>query len=196
MTASWPAAVFDRLYASSPDPWGFRTSRYEAAKYRATLAALGRRRFRQAFEPGCSIGELTRLLAPRCAHLLATDLASAALAQARLANQRHGHVIFRQAQVPRDWPAGRRFDLIVFSEILYFLSPADLRRTARRAAASLRPDGLILLVNYTGRTNTPLTGQRAARGFAAAASLPAAGARKGRFRIDIVGCRKRHKPAN
>ena len=57
---------FQRLYDASSDPWQFRSSQYEQAKYRATIASLGTRRFRSGFEAGCSIGVLTRLLAERC----------------------------------------------------------------------------------------------------------------------------------
>ena len=75
---------FERLYAQSADPWDFEASPYEAAKYAATLAALPRPRYANAFELGCSIGVLTRALAPRCERLLATDVSEAALAQARV----------------------------------------------------------------------------------------------------------------
>jgi hypothetical protein len=33
MSLSWDAAVFDRLYAQSDDPWNFSGSAYEKAKY-------------------------------------------------------------------------------------------------------------------------------------------------------------------
>lgn len=56
---------------------------YEQSKYAATLDALPTTRFASAFEVNCSIGMLTRLLAIRCARLLAADVAEAALAQAR-----------------------------------------------------------------------------------------------------------------
>ena len=74
MTVSHDAEHFRRLYARSADPWGFRTSGYEQEKYRRTIATLGERRFRSGFEPGCSIGVLTRMLATRCDALLAADI--------------------------------------------------------------------------------------------------------------------------
>ena len=63
-----------RLYDESPDPWGFETSWYERRKYALTLASLPRERYTSAYEPGCSIGVLTRLLADRCDSLLASDI--------------------------------------------------------------------------------------------------------------------------
>ena len=83
MTASHDAEHFRRLYALSADPWAFRTSAYEQEKYRRTIAALGERRFRSGFEPGCSIGVLTRMLATRCDALLAADIVEEPLHSAR-----------------------------------------------------------------------------------------------------------------
>ncbi len=54
------AAFFEHLYRLSEDPWEFRSSSYEQAKYNITLAALSREHYAHAFEPGCSVGELTR----------------------------------------------------------------------------------------------------------------------------------------
>ncbi len=169
MTGSWDAATFDRLYASNPDPWDFHGSAYERAKYEATLAALPAR-CGDLLEVGCSIGVLTSRLAPRCDHLLALDFAAAALAQARATCAACGNVRFLQAGVPAGWPAGR-FDVILFSEVLYFLSPADIETTARRAAAALTPDGTVVLVNWTGPNDAPCTGDRAAELFIKASTL-------------------------
>jgi hypothetical protein len=77
MTGSRPAAHFERLYQTDPDPWGFKTSAYEQTKYRHTLSALAGRRFKSGLEFGCSIGILTRLLASRCDTILGRDIVEA-----------------------------------------------------------------------------------------------------------------------
>ena len=183
---SWPPEVFDRLYARDPDPWGFHTSQYERDKYAATLAALPPGRFAAGFEVGCSIGVLTRQLAARCDTLLAVDVAEAALAAARDNCAGLRHVGFRRLRIPREWPLGR-FDLIVLSEVLYFLGPEDLAATARCAVASLAPGGVALLVNWTGPTNSPCTGDEAAERFIAGAALtPALQRREARYRLDLL----------
>ena len=187
---SWPSEVFDRLYARDPDPWGFHTSPYEREKYAATLAALPSRRFGSAFEVGCSIGVLTRQLAPRCDALLAVDVAEAALAAARDACAGLEHVQLRRLRIPAEWPQGK-FDLILLSEVLYFLGPDDLAASARLAAASLSPGGVALLVNWTGPTNSPTTGDEAADTFIAEARLtPALQRREAQYRLDLL----RHAP--
>lgn len=185
---SWPPETFDRIYADSGDPWNFHTSTYEREKYAATLAALPAQRFAAGFEIGCSIGVLTRQLALRCDTLLAVDVAQAALDAARRNCAGLAQVWIGRLHVPGEWP-DQRFDLIVLSEVLYFLSPADVARTAERTAASLSPGGVALLVNWTGPTDSPCTGDEAAGLFmvaSVAALTPALQQRRPRYRLDLL----------
>lgn len=135
---------FADVYAASADPWGFTTRWYEERKYALTLAMLPRRRYADAFEPGCSIGVLTALLAPRCDRLLSCDVAPEALRQAR---RRSPGTRVERRMIPREWPDGR-FDLIVFSELLYYLGERDLRTVAELGAGSLNPGGHLLAVHW------------------------------------------------
>jgi SAM-dependent methyltransferase len=164
MTRSRGRAHFDRLYQANPDPWDYRTSAYEAAKYRHTLAALCDRRFASGLEVGCSIGVLTALLAERCDTLVAIDVVERALDAARGRNADRAWVRFACMQAPDAWPNGS-FDLIVLSEVLYFFVPADLDRVAGRVLSSLRPGGTVLLVNWLGDGGDPLSGEEAASHF-------------------------------
>lgn len=145
--ASLDQHYFDDFYSGREDPWGFASRWYEERKRALTLAILPRRRFTSAFEPGCSIGILTAELAPRCDALLATDIAAAPLEVARARLRHATHVRFEQRATPRDWPDGR-FDLIVLSEMAYYCSTPDLETLIRRAAASLTPDGVLLLCHW------------------------------------------------
>jgi predicted TPR repeat methyltransferase len=186
MTRSWGAETFDRLYAASDDPWRFETSAYEREKYAATLAALPPGRFAAAFEAGCSIGVLTRALADRCDRLLAVDVSEAALrlARARCFGQ---NVRFARMALPHDWPEHDRFDLMLFSEVLYFLDATDLRCLAERSRDSLANGGTVLLVNWTGETDTPTTGDAAAELFIAASGLAATRqSRAPGYRLDLL----------
>jgi predicted TPR repeat methyltransferase len=155
------ASHFQRLYDASPDPWKFRTSVYEQSKYQKTIASLGTRRFRSGFEVGCSIGVLTRLLAERCDRLLTVDIVDAPLSDALKACADQPWVRFEQKQVPDEWP-DECFDLIVLSEVLYFLSPADIAKVVDRVCATLHATGVVLLVNWRGRSGDPCTGDEAA----------------------------------
>lgn len=175
------ARYFEKMYAGNPDPWRFADSDYEREKYAATIAALPPRHFASALEVGCSIGVLTRLLAERCDMLLAIDVAETALARARDANP---GVRFERRYVPAEWPPGQ-FDLIVLSEVLYYLAKSDFRRTVALAVDALRPGGSILAVHYLGATDYPLTGDQAAEGLITESGLrPALQVRQALYRID------------
>jgi predicted TPR repeat methyltransferase len=163
-TASIPPDYFEALYDGGRDPWQFATSAYERDKYAATLAAIGPARIGRAWEVGCAIGVFTRALAPLCDSLLAVDVAESALVQARDRCADLPQVDLQQLRIPDEWPDGR-FDLIVFSEVLYYLVPADIRAAAWRSLLSLNAGGRIVLVHWTGETDYPVTGDDAARLF-------------------------------
>jgi SAM-dependent methyltransferase len=142
-----PPSYFEAMYAESPDPWGFTTRWYERRKYAMTVAALPRERYRRGFEPGCSIGVLTALLAERCEQLLATDIVPTAVETAKQRLARCEGVDVAGLAVPHDWPQGQ-FDLIVLSEIGYYLSADDLELMLDRVVASLEPGGTLVAVHW------------------------------------------------
>lgn len=143
----WGQSIFERLHASADDPWSVRSSRYEQNKRQQTLDALPAGRFERAFEPGCSIGELTAALADRCDELLAVDLSATAVRRARARTGALPNVSVQQHAVPDWWPADD-FDLIVLSEVCYFLDVKGLRQLLRQTLASLRPGGHVLLCDW------------------------------------------------
>ena len=169
--ASRKAAYFDAMYRADPDPWRFRTSDYEAAKYAATIAAIGDRHYRSGLEVGCSIGVLSRQVAPLCARFLGIDISEVPLAEARAQATGIPHARFACMAVPGNWP-DEQFDLILLSEVLYFLSEADIRVTADRVRGSLLPGGTVILVNWIGNPAPPQPGDVAAETFLARAGLP------------------------
>lgn len=141
------AEYFDRLYAGSADPWAISQGWYEERKRRVVEAVLPRERYRQAFEPGCGNGILTSRLARRCDHVLAWDGAQAAVASSRRTLADTANVEVRQARVPDWWPNGSA-DLIVISEIGYYLTHPDLSRLINRACASLEEGGTLIAVHW------------------------------------------------
>ncbi len=149
--ASYAAAdaegVFDAVHAGTDDPWQYTTSWYEHRKRSLTLAALPGLNYAAGLEIGCSIGTLSVELAQRCASFLAVDASSAALAHAarRLAHLPAART--RHLTVPQDWPDGR-FDLIVVSEVGYYLAPGELAELFERVEAALLPGGTLALCHW------------------------------------------------
>jgi hypothetical protein len=54
------------------------------------------------------------------------------------------------------------------SEVLYYLNEAELEALAERLHDTLLPGGEVIIVNWTGETDTALSGAQATRIFAAA----------------------------
>lgn len=157
-------SYFEALYAGDDDPWKFATSDYEARKYAATLSALPRPRYARALEIGCSIGVLTRALSARCDSLLATEPVARALDQARVRCADRDNVTFARMEAPGEWPRGR-FDLILLSEVVYYLTRAQIAALTNRIDESLAEDGQVELVHWVRETDYPLSGDDAVETF-------------------------------
>lgn len=140
---------FDALYAESDDPWGYDDRWYEKRKRSITLASLPRLSYRRAFEPGCSIGALTEQLAERCDSLLAADAALAAVEMARRRTEHLESVVIERRMVPREWPNGR-FDLIVLSELGYYLDRDHLAELLARCDDSAIAGTHLVAVHWLG----------------------------------------------
>jgi trans-aconitate methyltransferase len=135
------------MYEGSADPWDLAGRWYEERKYALTLASLPRRRYRSAFEPGCSVGVLSTRLAGRCTRLLATDRVPTAVKEATRRTRDLPQVEVQELTVPGQWPAGT-FDLIVLSEILYYFDDRELRTVLDRAVHSLEAGGTLITVHW------------------------------------------------
>jgi hypothetical protein len=125
------AADFEARYRDDADPWGYETSPYERDKYDATLAACGPGPFPRALELGSSIGVLSAQLAPRCRQLTTLDAAATAVTAARERLAAQPHVTPMLGVIPDDIPSGP-YDLVLASEILYYLEPDALAATFAR----------------------------------------------------------------
>lgn len=179
---------FKGMYATESDPWQFATSAYERDKYTATLAALPRARYASALEVGCSIGVFTHQLCPRCDTLLGLDVVPSVLDQARARCADCPNAIFKLSAVPGDWPDGK-FDLVLISEVAYYLDRPDLARLVGRVGNALLPEADIVLVHWTGVTHYPLSGDEAAEGFIAGArgfAQVLKQERTDKYRLDIL----------
>lgn len=146
-TGSAPVGRFADLY-SSGDPWS-TGSWYERRKRAVVAAVLPRERYRSGFEPGCGAGELTAVLAGRCDELRSSDPVPAAVARARAAVADRPGVQVDQAALPDGVPAGP-LDLVVFSEVLYYLDDATVASTLDRALAASAPGADVLTVHWRG----------------------------------------------
>ena len=144
-------AFFEQKYRACADPWNFASSPYEQQRYASILRALDFRRYRCAFEPGCSIGALTAPLAGLCDRVEAMDIAPTAVEQAR---QRCGHlpnVRVTCGALPHV-PFSGDFDLLLLSEIGYYFPADELHRIASYLLTRLTPGGCFLAAHWLGQS--------------------------------------------
>ncbi len=185
MKPTLPRAYFDELYQRDADPWHFATKDYEHQKYAVTLENLPRERYRNALELGGSIGVLTRLLAARADQLLSVDAAQIAVDAARARCADLANVEIERATLPDEFP-GRKFDLILMSEVGYYFALPDLKRLSERVLDALESGGDLMLVHYLPNVpDYPLTGDEVHEFFLQLPELEhLRGLRAERYRLD------------
>jgi SAM-dependent methyltransferase len=151
---------FERMYRTTADPWCFASNAYEQQRYSTILDFVPPSRFRNVFEPGCSIGELTVRLAERCQFVTAIDIAEAAVESARRRCQECNNVDVHRGSLPHDIPEDH-FDLIVLSEIGYYFEESELIELGSTLASRLEHGGELLAVHWIGDSSDHvLTGER------------------------------------
>lgn len=162
---AYSETYFDSLYSDSTDPWQYQTRWYEKRKRDMCLAVLPQAQYHNAIELGCGNGVFSELLARRCQALLSIDGNKNAveLAKQRLAQSSHVRVI--QGVIPHEllaldeallsaYPLSdlsvnqSSFDLIVISEILYYLSPTDIDRVIAWIEQNLAIGGTLLCCHW------------------------------------------------
>ncbi|AWF99265.1 PIG-L family deacetylase [Clavibacter michiganensis] len=141
------AERFDAAYARAEDPWRVTTRWYERRKRLATLAALPDERYGRALEIGCSIGVTTAGLAERVDELLAVDVAPTAVERARVRLADAPHVRLEVRDVGDDWPDGA-FDLVVMSEVGYYLDDAAFDRVLAALPGALGATGTLVACHW------------------------------------------------
>ena len=184
---SLPPSYFEQMYRDDPDPWGFETSDYEALKYKTTIDALPKARYHNALEIGGSIGVLTALLADKCDSLLSIDVSETAQKKAIARCRDLSQVRFKIAQIPQDFP-NESFDLILVSEVGYYLSWSDLKQTQQLILDRLEAGGHLLLVHWTlYAKDYPLTGDEVHDSFLQLDDTlkHLKGLRQERYRLDL-----------
>jgi SAM-dependent methyltransferase len=145
-------AFFEEKYRDKSDPWDFSDSEYEQRRYQAIIAALAHKHYSRAFEPGCSIGVLTELLAAICDFVEAIDLSQTAVARAqkRCAHLRNVDVLC--ASLPERMPV-TGIDLMVLSEIGYYFAADEWMRISSALIEPMPKGGTLLAAHWLGHSS-------------------------------------------
>lgn len=157
ITLSGFAAKFD----ADSDPWRTFDDPDEALKRQAILHAMGPGPWGRVLELAAGNGSNSAAIAPRALRLDATEATSSGTALvAKAIRSRSPRARAIRLAVPAHLPR-QRYDIIVIAELLYYLAPLAMRRTAQDAAAALKHRGLLVLAHH--RIDFPDFAQHAAR---------------------------------
>ncbi|MWV49137.1 methyltransferase domain-containing protein [Rathayibacter sp. VKM Ac-2803] len=140
-------SYFDELYARHEDPWGYTSRWYEERKRALTLASLPEQRYGSVLEIGASIGVLAEALAARADRLLAVDVSAAAVDRAARRLAALEHVRVEHHDITRGVPEGP-FDLVVLSEVGYYLGEPALEDALTGILDELAPGGDLVTVHW------------------------------------------------
>ncbi len=139
---SAPVERFAKLYREAEDPWHTADSWYERRKRSVLLAALPNEWYRRVLEPACGVGELTRELVHRADQVVAFDPVPEAVERARRAAPSAEILVAALPEIPGS------ADLVVLSEILYYLDDETLTATLDGVLAALEPGGDLVAVHW------------------------------------------------
>jgi SAM-dependent methyltransferase len=140
-------AGFENKFRANIDAWDYSHSPFERAKRGLLLRACGPLKHGRVLELGCAIGETTRELARLSLRLVAVDASPTALKEAARRIPRRQHIRFQRAILPGQMPRGP-FDVIVISELVYYLRAHHLNSLADRSFAALAPGGIAVVLNH------------------------------------------------
>lgn len=150
-----PKEYFEDLFEEDPDPWNY-TNAYEQLKYEQTLAMFPAEPINMALEIGCAEGHFTVQFAPKVGSLLATDVSQIALARSKERCAEHSNIQYQRLDLQAD-PIPGQFDLIMCSEMLYFMGDRpQLKAIARKLAEGLKPGGYLLTTHSNVLIDEPL----------------------------------------
>lgn len=145
-------ASFEAVYALKGDPWRYEISRYEQEKYRDTIANLPP--CSRVLEVGCAEGAFTQMLAQRAEDVTGVDISPTAVLRARKKCLKFENIRFLHLDIEFGELPFASFDLIVCSEVLYYLDdPGRIRKVGHKLTEHLEPGGHLVLVDRRIRSD-------------------------------------------
>jgi SAM-dependent methyltransferase len=150
---------FDHFFDEG-DPFGFDVHPEEQLKFDRTLEVCGDGPLGRVLELGCAVGTFTEVLAPRATDVLAIDVSQSAVDQVLRRLDGQDHVRAVAMAIPDEFP-DETFDLVIASDVLYYLPVPVLQRCVDRIEESLAPGGTFVSVHYVPRMGSVLNGEEA-----------------------------------
>jgi glycosyltransferase involved in cell wall biosynthesis/peptidoglycan/xylan/chitin deacetylase (PgdA/CDA1 family)/2-polyprenyl-3-methyl-5-hydroxy-6-metoxy-1,4-benzoquinol methylase len=120
---------------------------YEKTKYELTFSLIPDIRIHNALELACGEGHFTEQLATKVDNLLAADISELVLERAKDRCSHKTNITYTQLDLVKD-QIGGPFDLIVCSEVLYFVGGIpELKKVAAQIEAAISDEGYLLMAH-------------------------------------------------
>ncbi|WP_404862903.1 class I SAM-dependent DNA methyltransferase [Georhizobium sp. MAB10] len=138
---------FENLFQCDPDPWDYETSAFEAHKRSVLLRHAGLSPRGRVLELACANGVTTQALMNVGLRVTALDGSLTAISQAQARLGKISRLRLLHANLPEGMPK-ERFDLIVVSEIVYYLGSIAARQLAKSVANRVSPGGRVVVLHH------------------------------------------------
>ncbi|MCX6695619.1 MAG: class I SAM-dependent methyltransferase [Candidatus Altiarchaeota archaeon] len=117
---------FEKLFRSKNDPWNFEKSAWERKRFSIISEFIAEVKPHKVLEVGCAEGACTEKIAEKCGELWAIDASKTALEKAQKRVPKARFLCGDFAKLFKEL-SGERFDMVVASEVLYYIKEEDIR---------------------------------------------------------------------
>ncbi len=118
---------FEKLFQRQTDPWNFQNSAWEKNRFNRVVELVKMIRPKNLLEIGCAEGDLTKELSSFCPNITAVEISPTAIAKAKQKSTTARFINADIAQLNHFFDQNE-FDLTVATEILYYLTQAEIKK--------------------------------------------------------------------
>ncbi len=145
-----------RYRQGKSDSWGYFGDAGHQVRAERILAAFPDWPITNVLELGCAEGFLTEQLLARGISVTACDLSDEAVRRARERCHAYSHVTLVVQDIRRNLPRGQ-FDVCLLSDVLYYLSPSEIRKLSEDLAEVMNPRRRLVFANEWNPSYRDLT---------------------------------------
>ncbi|ACF14311.1 Methyltransferase type 12 [Chloroherpeton thalassium ATCC 35110] len=139
-------AVFNWFYKFSSDPFDLEKSDYEAHKFALVAKCVQEIHVKNALDIGCGTGVLTEKISHFCTHILGIDFSTEAIETAKNRCAGQSNIRFLAADI-RAFQPPETYDLVLCSEVLYYVGEPDLEKFLGLLHVALSENGRLIVVD-------------------------------------------------
>lgn len=138
--------VYDLAYRLKNDLFESEASEYEQHKLNRLIEIICQQNYKNVLDVGCGIGILAEKISPCCQRIIGIDFSPKAISLARNRCGKLENVSFLERDI-RTFDFQDDYDLIIFSEVLYYLEDKFIERIINRLKKNLSDSARIIIVD-------------------------------------------------